>query len=264
LLLISFNPCNYSVSCFTRLSLASLCARSAVTSSAGRGELPAALGIGPPGIPERSNLVFGVCTVDPLPTRSPLVFPPSFSSSRSNKSNSSRPSLTLHIQTWPRRGPHTMLLFCRQSTACASRRSPPKPVTSPRPCASSTPPCSSAFFSPPCTSASGPNFSHAKSPSALACLANLFSPSPACTCFTSSRHYRHARRRRSLFPRPPYSWPRRNHGLYWHFVDLVWMFVVPLVYFMHLAEERRSLFLLMRNMIWSYSFRLLRMDSFPQ
>ncbi len=77
--------------CFTRLPLASLCARSAVTSSAGRGELPAALGIGPPGIPERSSLAFGVCTVDPLPTRGPLGFPPSFSSSRSSKSNSSRP-----------------------------------------------------------------------------------------------------------------------------------------------------------------------------
>jgi cytochrome c oxidase subunit III len=47
-----------------------------------------------------------------------------------------------------------------------------------------------------------------------------------------------------------------------------------LIYFMHLAEERRGLFLslipatifvlLMRNMIWSDSFRLLRMDSFPQ
>jgi caa(3)-type oxidase subunit IV len=47
-----------------------------------------------------------------------------------------------------------------------------------------------------------------------------------------------------------------------------------LMYFMHLAEERRSLFLslipatifvlLMMNMIWSDSFRLLRMHSFPQ
>jgi cytochrome c oxidase subunit IV len=47
-----------------------------------------------------------------------------------------------------------------------------------------------------------------------------------------------------------------------------------LIYFMHLAEEGRGLFLslipatifvlLMRNMIWSDSFRLLRMDSFPR
>ncbi len=26
-------------------------------------------------------------------------------------------------------------------------------------------------------------------------------------------------------------------GLYWHFVDLVWMFVVPLVYLLNLATE---------------------------
>jgi cytochrome c oxidase subunit 3 len=25
-------------------------------------------------------------------------------------------------------------------------------------------------------------------------------------------------------------------GLYWHFVDLVWMFVVPLVYLMNVAK----------------------------
>jgi heme/copper-type cytochrome/quinol oxidase subunit 3 len=25
-------------------------------------------------------------------------------------------------------------------------------------------------------------------------------------------------------------------GLYWHFVDLVWMFVVPLVYLLNLAH----------------------------
>ncbi len=28
----------------------------------------------------------------------------------------------------------------------------------------------------------------------------------------------------------------RLQGLYWHFVDLVWMFVVPLVYLLNLAH----------------------------
>jgi hypothetical protein len=90
LLLISFNPCNSSVVA-SRVSRWLPSAPQRRHWSAGRGELPAALGIGPPGIPERSNLAFGVCTVDPLPTRGPLGFPPSFSSSRSSKFNSSRP-----------------------------------------------------------------------------------------------------------------------------------------------------------------------------
>jgi len=29
-------------------------------------------------------------------------------------------------------------------------------------------------------------------------------------------------------------------GLYWHFVDLVWMFVVPLVYLTNIAPWTRS------------------------
>ena len=28
----------------------------------------------------------------------------------------------------------------------------------------------------------------------------------------------------------------RSPGLYWHFVDLVWMFVVPLVYLLNVAQ----------------------------
>ena len=61
----------------------------------------------------------------------------------------------------------------------------------------------------------------------------LSSASPACTCFTSPSAS-------SISPSWPAGFKRDKYdatdvevsGLYWHFVDLVWMFIFPLVYLM--------------------------------
>ena len=58
------------------------------------------------------------------------------------------------------------------------------------------------------------------------------------------RHKLPARRRDFCFPPASPALPRGRYnaddievlGLYWHFVDLVWMFVVPFVYLMNVAR----------------------------
>lgn len=98
--------------CFTRLSLASLCARSAVTRPPDEANSPPRSASDRPEFPKDqtwlSAFVLSIRFQPAARLASLQVFP---RVDPANSTPAAHSTLTLHIQTWPRRGPHTMTLF---------------------------------------------------------------------------------------------------------------------------------------------------------